>query len=240
MPPVMTDELMAELYGGQQGSPQDRNRALDWRYTDYQPVGETYTPLGDTFQPINYQKQQYQQFQYNSPQYESSASMLFGESDNNPYAESPLFKPTGAAEHLFGGSGRTDFLKPTGAADHLFNKSSLGVGGAFWGGELGPEELDRFKPTVSSGGEPIVLPPSRSTVLWKPVSPAMTTVNLPKVEQPLDIEQKETFESIEDMDAEVAEHTKTQKLVQPVKRKRGRPRKYPKVEMVTQKKIRGK
>ena len=125
-PQPMSDDLM-KLLGGQYKGPEDKNMALDYSMNDYVPIGDTYKPIAETYKGSGYKPAEYQEFKYESPNYESASGVLFGEQgkawENSPVFrqsnpglfenqtdKSPLYNPTGMSDKLFGDKGRTPMV----------------------------------------------------------------------------------------------------------------------------------
>jgi hypothetical protein len=124
----MSDDLM-KLLGGQYKGTEDKNMALDYSMNDYVPIGDTYKPISETYKGSGYKPADYQEFKYESPNYESASGVLFGEQgkawENSPVFrqtnpglfenqtdKSPLYNPTGMSDILFGNKDETPIMNP--------------------------------------------------------------------------------------------------------------------------------
>ena len=122
----MSDDLM-KLLGGQYKGPDDKNMALDYSMNDYVPISDTYKPIAETYKGSGYKPAEYQEFKYESPNYESASGVLFGEQgkawENSPVFrqsnpglfenqtdKSPLYNPTGMSDILFGNKEETPMM----------------------------------------------------------------------------------------------------------------------------------
>jgi hypothetical protein len=112
---------------GKQPIPNDNQPILDnpngaWQYTNYQPMSEAYVPISSTFQKYEHKKSGYEPFVYERPTYESADGILFGGEgeQNKPWENAPVFNGTDAINAIAKNKEEGSIFKPTGAADILF------------------------------------------------------------------------------------------------------------------------
>lgn len=196
---MSNDDLM-KLLGGAYKGPEDKNMALDYAMNDYVPIGDTYKPIAETYKKSGYEPGKWEEFKYESPEYETASGVLFGE-QGKAWEESPVFKRSGIG--LWNEAEKSPVYTKTGMSDILFgNKDETPVMNPVTGRPMEfpmkvpatepfqtVTPVTRFAPTPVVIGQPSVVTPVTPPQFIPPPMPTMPTQVVPPQYVPTGIPQ---------------------------------------------------
>jgi hypothetical protein len=139
-------KMLGGQFGASQGEPGQPPRSQFYDDSaEYQSIGNSYVPISKTYQAPKYEKQVYEPFVYDSPKYEGMADELFGHDENDRLGESDAIKETGIGSRLFNDN----------EGSQLFENDGKIAAKLFGGGESSQQESAPPPARVSLFGEPV-------------------------------------------------------------------------------------
>jgi hypothetical protein len=233
--------VLGRIMGGQHqsGDMNELGPNGAWEYTKYKSIDESYVPIGKTYEKMKFEPHEYESFEYEPMEYEPIKGSLFGHDDTDHLGESFAMKPTGVSDKLFQG-GESELFKPSKIGDRLFKGE--GEENPWLSGEPASPAIVASQETSYGGKIPSGAEILATIERRKQASMAGTPIASPApILQGLNVSYKQLIPTGEEVLAATERLKQTVSTMpgipnqvqystsgQPkIKRKPGRPRKYP-------------